>query len=80
RNQRLLFAVKLQQVAGRYKKVDINPFVILGLPSHVKRTDVLIQNVSDSHARVCLLNYVKAAVAQYEGSHFKAFSSIVDYH
>ncbi|MEF1281548.1 chromosome partition protein MukB, partial [Vibrio fortis] len=37
-------------------------------------------NVSDSHARVCQLNDVKAAVAQYEGAHFKAFSSIVDYH
>ncbi|MEZ8734166.1 MULTISPECIES: chromosome partition protein MukB [unclassified Vibrio] len=80
RNQRLLFAVKLQQVAGRDKKVDIKPFVIQGLPSHVKPTDVLIQNVSDSHARVCQLNDVKAAVAQYEGTHFKAFSSIVDYH
>lgn len=75
-----MFAVKLQQVAGRDKKVDIKPFVIQGLPSHVKPTDVLIQNVSDSHARVCQLNDVKAAVAQYEGAHFKAFSSIVDYH
>ncbi|MDK9760496.1 chromosome partition protein MukB [Vibrio sp. D420a] len=80
RNQRLLFAVKLQQVAGRDKKVDIKPFLIQGLPSHVKPTDVLIENVSDSHARVCQLNNVKAAVAQYEGAHFKAFSSIVDYH
>lgn len=80
RNQRLLFAVKLQQVAGRDKKVDIKPFLIQGLPSHVKPTDVLIENVSDSHARVCQINDVKAAVAQYEGAHFKAFSSIVDYH
>ncbi|MFM2598703.1 chromosome partition protein MukB [Vibrio fortis] len=80
RNQRLLFAVKLQQVAGRDKKVDIKPFLIQGLPSHVRPTDVLIENVSDSHARVCQLNDVKAAVAQYEGAHFKAFSSIVDYH
>lgn len=80
RNQRLLFAVKLQQVAGRDKKVDIKPFVIQGLPSHVKPTDVLIENVSDNHARVCQLNDVKAAVAQYEGAHFKAFTSIVEYH
>lgn len=46
----------------------------------MKPTDVLIENISDSHARVCQLNDVKAAVAQYEGAHFKAFSSIVDYH
>ncbi|AGU57878.1 chromosome partition protein MukB [Vibrio anguillarum] len=80
RKQRLLFGVKLQQVAGRDKKVDIKPFVIQGLPSHVKPTDVLIENVSDNHARVRQLNEVKEIVAKIEGAHFKAFSSIVDYH
>ncbi len=80
RNQRLLFAVKLQQVAGRDKKVDIKPFVIQGLPSHLKPTDVLIENVSDQHARVRQLNEVKHLVSETEGSLFKAFSSVVDYH
>ncbi|MCA4020799.1 chromosome partition protein MukB [Vibrio vulnificus] len=80
RNQRLLFAVKLQQVAGRDKKVDIKPFVIQGLPSHVKPTDVLIESVSATQARVRQINEVKESVAQYEGVQFKSFSSIVDYH
>ncbi|RJX73751.1 chromosome partition protein MukB [Vibrio sinensis] len=80
RNQRLLFAVKLQQVAGRDKKVDIKPFVIQGLPSHVKPTDVLIESVSETQARVRQVNEVKDVIAQYEGVQFKAFSSIVDYH
>ncbi|UPQ87119.1 chromosome partition protein MukB [Vibrio sinaloensis] len=80
RHQRLLFAVKLQQVAGRDKKVDIKPFVIQGLPSHVKPTDVLIESVSDTQARVRQINEVKQAVAEFEGVQFKAFSSIVDYH
>ncbi|CAH8197385.1 chromosome partition protein MukB [Vibrio aestuarianus] len=80
RKQRLLFAVKLQQVAGRDKKVDIKPFVIQGLPSHIKPTDVLIENVSDNHARVRQINEVKDIVAKIEGAHFKAFNSIVDYH
>ncbi|MGF1910404.1 chromosome partition protein MukB [Vibrio kasasachensis] len=80
RNQRLLFAVKLQQVAGRDKKVDIKPFVIQGLPSDVKPTDVLIESVSESQARVRQINEVKESVAQYEGVQFKAFPSIVDYH
>ncbi|OXX70539.1 chromosome partition protein MukB [Vibrio sp. V19_P1S1T109] len=80
RKQRLLFGVKLQQVAGRDKKVDIKPFVIQGLPSHVKPTDVLIENVSDNRARVRQLNEVKEIVTKIEGAHFKAFSSIVDYH
>lgn len=80
RNQRLLFAVKLQQVAGRDKKVDIKPFVIQGLPSHIKPTDILIETVSDKHARVRQINDVKASVAEIEGTHFKTFNSIVDYH
>lgn len=80
RKQRLLFVVKLQQVAGRDKKVDIKPFVIQGLPSHIKPTDVLIESVSDKHARVRQINEVKDSVAAIEGAHFKAFPSIVDYH
>ncbi|MDW1899182.1 chromosome partition protein MukB [Vibrio sp. Vb1337] len=80
RNQRLLFAVKLQQVAGRDKKVDIKPFVIQGLPSHVKPTDILVESVSATQARVRQINEVKESIAEFEGVQFKAFSSIVDYH
>lgn len=80
RNQRLLFAVKLQQVAGRDKKVDIKPFVIQGLPSHVKPTDILIESVSDKHARVRQINEVKETALAHEGVQFKAFSSVVEYH
>ncbi|PWI34900.1 chromosome partition protein MukB [Vibrio albus] len=80
RKQRVFFAVKLQQVAGRDKKVDIKPFLIQGLPSHVKPTDVLIENVSDQHARVRQLNEVKQLVSESEGVLFKAFNSVADYH
>ncbi len=80
RNQRLLFAVKLQQVAGRDKKVDIKPFVVQGLPSHIKPTDVLMESVSEKHARVRQINEVKDAVLQHEGVNFKVFSSVVEYH
>ncbi|WP_281630170.1 chromosome partition protein MukB [Vibrio sp. St2] len=80
RNQRLLFAVKLQQVAGRDKKVDIKPFVIQGLPSTVKPTDILIESVSATQARVRQINEIKESVAQYEGVQLKTFNSIVEYH
>ncbi|CAH0525594.1 chromosome partition protein MukB [Vibrio hippocampi] len=80
RNQRVLFVVKLQQVAGRDKKVDIKPFLIQGLPSGIKPTDILIETLSNNNARVRQINEVKAAVAELEGVQFKAFNSIVDYH
>lgn len=80
KKQRALFAVKLQQIAGRDKKVDIKPILIQGLPSHVKPTDVLIETVSNSQARVRQFNDVKDYVATLEGATFKTFNSIVDYH
>ncbi|WP_068713368.1 chromosome partition protein MukB [Vibrio tritonius] len=80
RKQRLLFGVKLQQVAGRDKKVDIKPFVIQGLPSHVKPTDVLVETVSANQARVRQINEVKEAVAEIEGVSFRTFNSVVEYH
>ncbi|MDA9555986.1 chromosome partition protein MukB [Vibrio sp.] len=80
RNQRILFAVKLQQVAGRDKKVDIKPFVVIGLPSDVKPTDIMIETVDNGRARVRQLNEIKEVVSQYETAQFKAFSSISEYH
>ncbi|KHT59813.1 cell division protein MukB [Photobacterium gaetbulicola] len=81
KNQRIIFAVKLQQVAGRDKKVDIKPFIIQGLPSHVKPTEVLVETLSDNQARVRQINEVKDLVSsEYEGVMFKAFNSVTDYH
>ncbi|MEF1207609.1 ATP-binding protein, partial [Photobacterium damselae] len=80
KNQRLIFAVKLQQVAGRDKKVDIKPFLIQGLPSHIKPTEVLIETVSENQARVRQINEVKDKVAEFEGVQFKTFNSVTDYH
>ncbi len=80
KKQRILFVVKLQQVAGRDKKVDIKPFLIQGLPSHTKPTDILTETLANGQARVRQLNEVKDVLADIEGVHFKTFNSIVDYH
>ncbi|WBA16905.1 chromosome partition protein MukB [Salinivibrio kushneri] len=80
RQQRVLFGVRLQQVAGRDKKVDIKPFVLQGLPSSVAPTDVLVETLNNGQARVRQLNEVKEAAGEYETAHFKAFNSVTDYH
>ncbi len=80
RNQRLFFGVRLQQVAGRDKKVDIKPFIIQGIPSSVKPTDILIERLSDTQVRVRQLNEIKEYLGQHEAVHFKTFSSVTDYH
>ncbi|MGF1700768.1 chromosome partition protein MukB [Photobacterium makurazakiensis] len=81
KKQRIVFAVKLQQVAGRDKKVDIKPFIIQGLPSHVKPTELLVETLSENQARVRQINEVKEIIAaDFEGVVFKAFNSVTDYH
>ncbi|MGF1756984.1 chromosome partition protein MukB [Photobacterium sagamiensis] len=80
KKQRIVFAVKLQQVAGRDKKVDIKPFIIQGLPSHIKPTELLVETLSENQARVRQISEVKEIVGEYEGVQFKAFNSVTDYH
>ncbi|WP_192456744.1 chromosome partition protein MukB [Musicola keenii] len=80
RHQRVLVGVRLQQVAGRDRKVDIKPFTIQGLPIATSPTQLLTQSVGDRQARVLSLQDVKDRVEQLEGVQFKQFNSITDYH
>ncbi|MDV7102984.1 chromosome partition protein MukB [Vibrio sp. TH_r3] len=85
KKQRLLFGVRLQQIAGRDKKVDIKPFLIQGLASHIKPTDVLMEALANNNARVKTINEVKQSIAdqsthKYEGAVVRVFNSVADYH
>ncbi|PLY38989.1 chromosome partition protein MukB [Pectobacterium carotovorum] len=80
RHQRVLVGVRLQQVAGRDRKVDIKPFTIQGLPTAIQPTQILTQMVGDRQARVLSLQELKDRVEEMEGVQFKQFNSITDYH
>ncbi|UMO89253.1 chromosome partition protein MukB [Pectobacterium sp. PL64] len=80
RHQRVLVGVRLQQVAGRDRKVDIKPFTIQGLPTAIQPTQILTQVVGDRQARVLSLQELKERVEEMEGVQFKQFNSITDYH
>ncbi|PVZ86178.1 chromosome partition protein MukB [Serratia sp. S1B] len=80
RHQRVLVGVRLQQVAGRDRKVDIKPFTIQGLPTAVQPTELLTQMVGERQARVLSLQELKERVEEMEGVQFKQFNSITDYH
>ncbi|APS29854.1 chromosome partition protein MukB [Pectobacterium brasiliense] len=80
RHQRVLVGVRLQQVAGRDRKVDIKPFTIQGLPTAIQPTQILTQMVGDRQARVLSLQELKERVEEMEGVQFKQFNSITDYH
>ena len=59
RRLRAVVGVRLQQIAGRDKKVDIKPFMIQGLPMAENPTEILTQAVADRQARVLPLNELK---------------------
>lgn len=80
RHQRVLVGVRLQQIAGRDRKVDIKPFMIQGLPSAVQPTEILTQTVGDRQARVLGLAELKERLEENEGVQLRTFNSITDYH
>ncbi|AWH89927.1 chromosome partition protein MukB [Limnobaculum parvum] len=80
RHQRVICGVRLQQVAGRDKKVDIKPFTISGLPAAIQPTQILTETVGERQARVLPLPELKERVEAIEGVQFKQFNSIADYH
>src|SRR5476649_2572018 len=80
RHQRVIVGVRLQQVAGRDRKVDIKPFTIQGLPTSIQPTEMLTETVGERQARVLSLQELKDRVEAMEGVQFKQFNSITDYH
>ncbi|MBW1253448.1 chromosome partition protein MukB [Pantoea allii] len=80
RHQRVVVGVRLQQIAGRDKKVDIKPFSIHGLPTDTLPTDMLTEILNSRQARVLPLNEVKERVEALEDVQFRQYSSVTDYH
>lgn len=79
RQQRILVGVRLQQVAGRDKKVDIKTFSIQGLEISQNPTAVLTETVSQRQARVLSLTELKDRIEE-QGAQFKQYHSVADYH
>ncbi|MGE9550568.1 chromosome partition protein MukB [Erwinia amylovora] len=79
-HQRVIVGVRLQQVAGRDRKVDIKPFSIHGLPTSINPTEILTETVNARQARVLPLSELKEKFEAMESVQFKQFNSITDYH
>lgn len=72
-HQRVIVGVRLQQVAGRDRKVDIKPFSIHGLPTAINPTEVLTETVNARQARVLPLSELKDKFEAMESVQFKQF-------
>ncbi|RKS87024.1 condensin subunit MukB [Orbus hercynius] len=80
RNQRIICGVRLQQIAGRDKKVDIKPFIIQGVENSIAPTDLVTERLNDRQARILSLAELKDKLESLDGVVFKQFNSISDYH
>lgn len=79
RQERIFMGVRLQQVAGRDKKVDIKPFSLLKVRPDITPTVLLTDILNGQQARVLSLNDLAAKVEKL-GGEFKQYHSIADYH
>lgn len=78
RGERVITGVRLQQVAGRDKKVDIRSFSLLNVDKTLPVISVLTKQMGNNQARVLDLPELKE---QFEGvAQFKSYHSISDYH
>lgn len=80
RNQRILCGVRLQQIAGRDKKVDIKPFIVKGLPMNITPTEIVSVRLSEKQVRILSLPEMKDHLDTLADVQFKQFNSITDYH
>ncbi|MDO4625891.1 MAG: chromosome partition protein MukB [Pasteurellaceae bacterium] len=79
RHQRILVGARLQQIAGRDKKVDIKTFSLQGVELSLNPTAVFTDVVGERQARVLNLNELKDKIENL-GAQFKQYHSITDYH
>lgn len=79
RNERIFMGVRLQQVAGRDKKVDIKPFSLLNIEKSLHPTTLFTDTVGEKQVRVLPLNELGEKIERL-GGEFKAYHSIADYH
>lgn len=79
RNQHIMCGVRLQQIAGRDKKVDIKPFVIQGLDNNAKPIELVTESLSERQVRILSLNELKDKL-DASNIELKQFNSITEYH
>lgn len=79
-SQRILCGVRLQQIAGKDKKVDIKPFIIQSLDPAISPIALLTEMLDNSQAKVISLSELKDKLSAVDGVIFKQFNSITDYH
>lgn len=79
RHQRVLVGARLQQVAGRDKKVDIKTFSLQGIELSINPTALFTDVVNERQAKVLGLTELKDKIDEL-GGQFKQYHSIADYH
>jgi len=77
RHQRILVGVRLQQIAGRDKKVDLKTFSIQGVELSLNPTALFTETVGERQARVLNLNECSKFYKLIEASLYGGISSAI---
>ncbi len=80
RNEPVLMGVRLQQIAGRDRKVDLKPFSVQGIARNIHPTQLVTAALTGRQTRVLSLPELKERVEEMAAGQFKQFNSITDYH
>ncbi len=80
RNEHVLVGVRLQQIAGRDRKVDLKLFCVQGITPTIQPIQLVTQQATEKQVRVLSLTELKEEVEKTAVGQFKQFTSITDYH
>lgn len=81
KDERFMCGVRLQQIAGRDKKVDLKPFILENYDENLTPIEFVTEKSSDRAVRIVALEELKTRYTDSaDGTTLKLFNAITDYH
>lgn len=80
KDERILCGVRLQQVAGRDKKVDIKPFIIQNVTAEMTPIELVTKHINERQVRIVTLAELRVNCDNHPDLQCKLFNVISDYH
>lgn len=80
KNQRIFCGVRLQQVVGRDKKVDIKPFILQNVPEQITPAEIVTERINDRQVRILSVFELRDSYDSQSRIQCTLFNAITDYH
>lgn len=80
KSERLICGVRLQQIAGRDKKVDLKPFILENPDPNLTPIELVTDKLLDRSVRILSIEALKTRFNDEAQGSIKLFNAITDYH